>query len=412
MLTPLQQTSGTMASNLMRSMIEQAEERRIEQERQARGKREEDDILAAKKQQQEPGVSFSSTNARIHEFFFGAAKQEADPRARLVQRFAAALGISQGADESNFSLAFRLKDALSLVASVDTSNPIADDGKVTLDRLGINAGQVTDILKGTVAEGQRPGETEKMAARYASAAGLDADSETFADDIAGVMTAARARLPVNVAALEESTGLKELGISAREMIDAIASPWSEAGLKLQAALDAKHGDAKSSHFDAIKVLQRLEDIANPRTVEELKADRSGRGSGYIEDDEIRAEREETISQLEAAEKLDDVIELQDTLGERHEAVNSAETGGDTAIDIDTVLIQALAARKSADDAGTPVTGDVGQAQSEGSEKTIGQSEDVTEVLEVSDRREESKLAIFPVRVDENGLYELLLAKAA
>ncbi|WP_407809890.1 hypothetical protein, partial [Staphylococcus aureus] len=78
---------------------------------------------------------------------------------------------------------------------------------------------------------------------------------------------------MNISELEESTGLEELGISASAMIAAIANPYGD---QARAVKDALNDEAQGTLFmtrETLKVIQRLEDVADPKSKEELQAER-------------------------------------------------------------------------------------------------------------------------------------------
>ena len=99
------------------------------------------------------------------------------------------------------------------------------------------------------------------------------------------------------------------------MIAAIANPWSDTGLKVKNALAEKADGERTMTREMRKVIQRLEDVADPKTIEELQQDRTKSEPGRIEDEETRAEREQKIQALKASEKLEDVQDLQDAVKE-------------------------------------------------------------------------------------------------
>lgn len=402
MLAPLQSTSGVAVSDLLRSIIDRAEERRVEDERKASGRREEDEAPIRK--QQEAGFGFVETraNAKINEFFFGSLKQEADPRAKLISRFADALGLSREAEETDREFAQRLADVLSLVDMFEKTDSQNNATVISIEALGVTETDVTSILDGTVPDGTTPPDAASLAARYAERADLSTQDAGFSKQLSGVLTAARARAPESIAALEKSLGLDKLGISAWELVDAIGSPSSEAGMRLQAALDDLADEAQQTSFETVKILQRLEDVAQPLSLEELKDQRvNGRGSATVEDTETRAERDDAISGLEASEKLDDVIGLQDAIGQTREG--EAVTGND-----EVALIQVLA-----NDSGKPADVIADEPATETSaEAGSGNVGEATGVTTAADTGSEINATIYPVRTDENGLYELLYDKAA
>jgi hypothetical protein len=207
------------------------------------------------------------------------------------------------------------------------------------------------------------------------------------------------------------------------MIAAIANPWSDTGLKVKNALAEKADGERTMTREMRKVIQRLEDVADPKTIEELQQDRTKSEPGRIEDEETRAEREQKIQALKASEKLEDVQDLQDAVKEHLDETDEAVPGeqATTAADGSLKLIQILAAvPATSDEAADELSGDekagvepdaagqTAEALSEaGGELAAGQLENID--------RQERIGALDPILVlpvDEIGIYELLRREAA
>lgn len=139
--------------------------------------------------------------------------------------------------------------------------------------------------------------------------------------------AVRATAPKNVTDLEESTGLKELGISAQQMIAAIANPFGDAARAVKNALNEQAQGTQFMTRETMKVIQRLEDVADPKTKEELQAERGKNRMGEINDAEVAAEREEDIQTRDAQGKLEDVQKLQDVVKEHIDATAEEKAQG-------------------------------------------------------------------------------------
>jgi len=221
-------------------------------------------------------------------------------------------------------------------------------------------------------------------------------------------------------ALEKDVGLDELGISIDTMIAAVKNPYADDSERLKAALELKAGGGAETHVNQSRVLQRLEGIADPKTAEELKLEPALNDPTRIEDDQVRQERAEELSNLEAMAKLEDITEFQDAAGEARDAGGSE--GDPTAEALDTLSVlagiadAADVADKASDsdekaleavqDPGETSTDPETQAKSQLIEAGI---EPTDELPEVGDALEQPALQI---HVDEIGLYSLLEQKKA
>lgn len=116
--------------------------------------------------------------------------------------------------------------------------------------------------------------------------------------------------------LIKELGLDELDISLKELVNAIKAPWGEENDRLEEALEHQHGDGRTTSDQRAKVLQRLDDASNPKTLQELKLGPQYSDPTRVVDEETRAERLDDIKVKEAAEKLDDVRDVQEVLKER------------------------------------------------------------------------------------------------
>lgn len=415
MLPPLQQSAGQFATTQLRSMLDDIETRRQEADDKAKGREREDKVVGAT---QDP--STVAANEKINAYFFGALKLDPDPFATLVARFSDALGLSQRTDESSRDFARRLSDAVTMLdfAKVDSlGKPV----KITLESLDVTANDVISVLQNGANGSTDP--KAALAARVAEGAGLTGEEEDFEARLSAALTETRSALPKSVAALEKATGLTELGLSAQDMIAAIANPWSDTGLKVKNALAEKADGERTMTREMRKVIQRLEDVADPKTIEELQQDRTKSEPGRIEDEETRAEREQKIQALKASEKLEEVQDLQDAVKEHLDETDEAVPGEEatTAADGSLKLIQILAA--------VPVTSDEATDDLSGDEKAgvepdaAGQTaealseaggEQAASQLEDIDRQERigalGPILVLPV--DEIGIYELLRREAA
>ena len=169
-----------------------------------------------------------------------------------------------------------------------------------------------------------------------------------------------------------------------------------------------------------KVLARLEETANPKTLEELKLDRTRRDPTRVEDAETRKEREETIRKLEAGEKLEDVQDLQDAVGKARDAVATGKREDGKAADptgaaLDTIQLLAAGAEAAETAGETPAKSGGGLFTSEDiPAETTGEAVrnlDAAGSVEQAER-DAAKKEIFALRVDDNGIYDLITRQLA
>lgn len=413
MITPLQQTAGIAVSDLMRSMVEAMEERQREEQEKAKGIRKDETVRS----HPVPDESQRVANEKISAYLFGALKPDSDAFAALVSRFSSALAVTQEKGESSFSFSQRLRDALALTDGFEKPQDSATI--ISLKSVGVSEQQVISVMTGNVDAKTAP--MAMLAARLATSAGLSGKEGDFDERISVAITAARAVLPKSVSDLEESNGLKEIGISARQMIDAIANPSGDAARAVKEALDAQSQRKTSMTQATMKILQRLEDVADPKTKKELQAERGENRIGEINDAEVEAEREADIRIRDAQGKLEDVKELQDVVKEHMEASANAEAkdkdgAGTVDISSEIALISVLAAAPQPE---TPAAENDNEAtETRPNEGASGEAErsdaedDATEILEVKALVGKARDSILPISIDEDGLYELLKKKAA
>ncbi|MDR6755172.1 hypothetical protein J2Y48_000445 [Mycoplana sp. BE70] len=408
MLPPLQQSNGQFATDQLRSMLEDVEARRKEAEDKAAGKDKNDRIVGT---HADP-VS-AAANEKINAHFFGAMKGDPDPMATLIARFASAVGLSQGHDESSKAFAQRLSDAVAML-EYQKADSLGKPVKISLKSLGVPEDDVIAILNGTATTGADP--ASQMAARIAKEAGLTGEEKDFGEQISAALMSVRATLPENVDRLEEKTGLKELGLKAQDVIDAIANPWGEAARKVKAALAEKAEEDKSMTREMRKVLQRLEDVADPKTVEELKERDTRSEPGRVEDAETKAERKQDIQNLENAEKLDDVREQQVAVKDH---LDEVESTGDTTTSIDGSLqvIQVLASQAVRHEADNDDATNSGNASAENIAGNLSNAapgaqaeNEMRDILQLSETIDQNNVLVLPV--DDIGIYDLLRRKAA
>ncbi|MBD9374210.1 hypothetical protein IB238_16430 [Rhizobium sp. ARZ01] len=408
MLPPFQQSTASFAADQLRSMLDDMEARRKEAEDKAAGKDKDDRIVGAT-----PDPVSAAANAKINAHFFGSLKVDPDALVKLIARFASALGIQQNPDETSFSFARRLGDAVTMLAFGKT-HAGGEPVKITLKSLGATQDEVASILKGTATGEQNP--MAEMAARIARDAGLTGEEDDFGEQMSFALMAMRSTLPEDDKALEKMTGLKDLGLTAQDMLDAIANPWSDAARKVKNALSGQAEGRMAMTREMKKVIQRLEDVADPKTAEELKLRDTKSEPGRVEDTETKAERKQDIQNLDNAEKLEDVREQQDAVKEHLEDAESAGDGT-TATDGSLQIIQVLASQSVKHEAGDDGAVNDNSASSETAAESLSEAapgsqaeREVRDILQLSEAIDREGILVLPV--DDIGIYELLRRKAA
>lgn len=444
MITPLQASAGTVTTTLMQSMIDQAEEKRVEDEKKARKETKEDDILKARIS---ASKSHAALNDKVNAHFFGALKSDDNPMAELISRFLNVLGVARDEGESDTDFGTRVEDTLTLVSTIGkdeaNSSVPGQPREVTLARFRVSVDDIDAVLNGTA---EQPAEMTKMAARFVTRYGLTQNEgeldKDYSTRIGEKMADVRKSMPASIAELEKKTGLRDLGLTAAQMVAAIKSPSGQQSQIIQEALDDKARDTGISTEDSQVAIQRLEDVANPKSVEELKLERTKQPDPTrVENAETRKEREEDIKKLEAGEKLEDVQDVQETIEKVNDAIRDApgETGtpaadGKPVAEVVTSgdLLLTLAA-------GAEITEIEEQAESTAaSSSTAGRIEAIDTEAGTTDASEEAKeeadaavllaragpgdaaapvgedaaaSGILPVSLDENGIYEILKRQA-
>ena len=126
--------------------------------------------------------------------------------------------------------------------------------------------------------------------------------------------------PDELRELAEDIGLSDLGVSMEVLIAAIKNPYADDSQRLNDALTKKANGGKIG-VDVERVLQRMEDVADPKTLEELKLGPQGYDPTRVDDAQARAERKQDIEAAEAGRKLEDVQKLQDVVENRNEAAS-------------------------------------------------------------------------------------------
>ncbi|WEX77630.1 hypothetical protein PYH37_002441 [Sinorhizobium numidicum] len=233
--------------------------------------------------------------------------------------------------------------------------------------------------------------------------------------------------PEQIRTIEKTLGLDDLDLSLGEMLAAIKNPYGMEDDKLEAALQMRTQDGGMNAIETAKVLQRLEDAADPRSLEELKLERTEKDPTRIEDEETRAEREKTIRALEAQDKLDDVEELHEAVNER----NRAQIGADAevtsktgeAIDATEVLTILAAGAEIAEsqarnggDSDERIAAKVSNAREENGAISKEEASLMAALHEDGEQEDEERAAeareLFVLHVDEDGIYDYLRRKVA
>jgi hypothetical protein len=215
-------------------------------------------------------------------------------------------------------------------------------------------------------------------------------------------------------ALEKEVGLDKLDLSIDSLIMAVKNPYADDAEKLKAALELKSGGGTDAHVVQSRVLQRLESVADPKTVEELKREPELNDPTRIEDDQVRQERAEEISDKQALAKLEDVRQIQDA-GKEPGAEGDADP-----LDALTVLAGITDATTKADPSASTDAGAVETALAQGQSSEDIEKEAKADLadagLEPAEPNLEAGDALEPeplqIHVDEIGLYSLLEKKKA
>jgi hypothetical protein len=429
MLPPSQQASITLVTSMVQSIVDDIEKRRLEEEEKAKGKPDEDKVLKARV---ESDAVSQAANARINEHFFGALKRDENPMATLAARFSAVMGVAQGTDESDMDYGSRLEDALAMTELVAKKDVDGEPTVVGLATISVSVEDLTAVINGT---DENPTGTTGLLARFVTRNGLEqAEGETdenYTLRMRAALTSARAGLPSSVAEVEAKSGLQDLGITAQEMIEALKHPYGNAAQKIKTALDDRATEEKFLSADVGKVLQRLKEAADPKTLEELKEDRLEKDPTKIQDAETRKEREESIRALEAGEKLEDVEDLHEALRKGHEAILKGETGkpgldesvqSADAIAIQTIQVLAAGAEIAETQASIESINATTSAQDDTDAAEVAREapSDKDQAIMLAragqaddeQREEDAQQGILAVTVDENGIYELLAKEDA
>ena len=406
MLTPLQSAQSTAALSAMQSLVDTIEERRREEADKASG-RKTDDIREQAHLQSDDTAR--QANARINEHFFGSNARGADTLAKLISRFSDTLGLSQQEGETARAFSQRLADKLALVESIGLPSK-GGTLAVSLRSLGTSLAAVRQAMSGPSDDA-----AANLVARLAFAGGVtqgegEADAD-YEQRLSALLTRQRGELPADVATIEKTSGLSDLGLKASDLVAAIRNPYGPEAERVKDALAEKADAEKALTPEMRKIIARLEDTADPKTIEELKLDRTRRDPTRIEDVQTRQEREDTIRALEAGKKLEDVGKLQDAVGRAHEEATKDRTDGRKPADaLDT--IQLLSAGAEATDTIEKAAAKSNEKPADAKDAPAENSADAVRDLDAASvreqqEREDAKKDIFVLRVDDNGIYDLI-----
>lgn len=442
MITPLQASAGTVSTTLMQSMIDQAEEKRVEDEKKARKETKEDDILKARIS---ASKSHAALNDKVNAHFFGALKSDDNPMAELISRFLHVLGLTRDEGESDTDFGTRVEDTLTLVSMIGkkeanlstTPSTSWQAQEVTLARFRVSVDDVDAVLNGTA---EQPSEMANMAARFVTRYGLtqneDESDNDYSKRIGETMASVRKSMPASIEALETKTGLRDLGLTAAQVVDAIKNPYGSQAKIIQEVLDDTARTDGTSTEDAQIAIQRLEDIADPKSLEELKLERTDQPDPTrVENAETRKERDEDIRKLEAGDKLEDVKEVQDTIKKINDVIRDAsgETGspateGTSATEVVTsgdLLLTLAAGAEMAEieekAESTTASGTAGRTDPIDTQAGTDASEEARQEADMAvllaragpadagapEGADAAVSGILPVSLDENGIYEIL-----
>ncbi|TRL40502.1 hypothetical protein [Rhizobium straminoryzae] len=221
--------------------------------------------------------------------------------------------------------------------------------------------------------------------------------------------------PQDTIALTKDIGLDTLGLKLSTVIEAIKNPSSDSSVAVQKALEKQHGDGTLTGGDAAKVLQRLEDVANPKTLAELKLGEQGFDPTRVSDAETEAEQQDDIAAREASAKLDSVQAMHRAIRERNDrtANDTDASADDRAQDVLATLAAAVETSRTGTARDTSQT--TGSAQDRDKVSATGKNDSrpwTPRQAEEDIVRTDPGGAILAVSQDEIGLYRLLKPKTA
>ena len=113
--------------------------------------------------------------------------------------------------------------------------------EITLARFRVSVDDIDAVLNGTAEEAT---DMAKMAARFVTQYGLTQNEGeediVYSKRIGETMASARKSMPASIEELETKTGLRDLGITAAQMVDAISAPLEPRRKIIQKSLTMTH----------------------------------------------------------------------------------------------------------------------------------------------------------------------------
>jgi hypothetical protein len=261
--------------------------------------------------------------------------------------------------------------------------------------------------------------------RLAAKLGIDTDEARSSYKLGKALEdALKEMMPDEIGELVDDLGLEDIGIWVDTLLSAIKNPYGDDNQRLMDGLNRKTNGGKLD-TEVERVVQRLEDVADPKTLEELKLGPQGYDPTRVEDAETRAERRADIEAAEAGKKLEDVQKVQDVIEKKNDKAN-AEPAADGATAVDDKALLALfaaaaeqVAGSDTGDAADSLVSDDSSGKDEASDGLPAENEAPTNEMAANaieelaaDNAETSYADIVPVHVDEIGIYELLKKKLA
>ncbi|TDX75616.1 hypothetical protein EDE05_11870 [Neorhizobium sp. R1-B] len=234
--------------------------------------------------------------------------------------------------------------------------------------------------------------------------------------------ALKSMMPDEVSELADYLGLDDLGITMDTLLAAIKNPYGDANARLVEGLTRKANGGKLD-TEVERVVQRLENVADPKTLEELKLGPQGYDPTRVEDQEARAERAGDIEAAEAGKKLEDIQKVQDLIEEKNgktaEELDSDGSQPATGTDDTTLLAVFAAAAEQIANSDVEDTGEnSADAESTSTTEALKDEAPASEIaadaaLEaISEKTLEISADILSIHIDDIGIYELLEKKLA
>ncbi|WP_457581946.1 hypothetical protein [Ensifer canadensis] len=126
--------------------------------------------------------------------------------------------------------------------------------------------------------------------------------------------------------IEKALGLSSLDVSLNELIEAIKNPEGSESRKIDQAFDSKSAPSTGRGTGATKAIQRLENAAETKSLDELQLDSLTGDPTRITDTELLIEQQKELQALEAKDNLEDVKDAREAEAERPLALQIDEIG--------------------------------------------------------------------------------------